>query len=153
MANDVDSVLEELKREVHKYVLFDQPDLKRTSEPTSLAILRQRQSVNSHLPIGWPTMPRGLLGKADAIVKKVVRRLLRWYINPIVDQQNRFNEAVVTALSDQRSAWQSVDDRIIDLQMQIDELRLGIGHRGSTPPSLSREQRNPGTPRARESRG
>jgi hypothetical protein len=145
MANDIDNVLEELRREVQKYVLFDQPDWQRTMEPTSLALLRQRQVVNSHLPIGWPTMPRGLFGKTDAYAKKIVRRLLRWYVNPIVDQQNRFNEAAVAAISEQRSAWLSLDETIVDLQAQIDELRLQIGRSGLEALSLSRQQRYPHT--------
>ena len=54
--------------------------------------------VNSHPPIAWPTWPRGLWPKIEALAQKVVRRLLRWYIDPIVEQQNRFNAAVAQVL-------------------------------------------------------
>ena len=65
-----------------------------------LSSLRARQWVNSHLPIGWPDMPRGIGPKLVALLQKVTRRLLRWYINPLVAQQNEFNDAVVAALQD-----------------------------------------------------
>jgi len=63
-----------------------------------LARVRFYQHVNSHLPIGWPDMPPGLLPKLRAYAQKIARRLLRWYINPLVDQQNVFNTAVTEAL-------------------------------------------------------
>ena len=64
-----------------------------------LSRVREHQRVNSHLPIGWPVMPRGLIPKLVAYAKKITRRLLRWYINPLVDQQNAYNAAVTDALA------------------------------------------------------
>jgi hypothetical protein len=55
-------------------------------------------NVNPHLPIAWPAWPKGFRAKIVALAQKVVRRLLRWYINPIVEQQNQFNLAVAQAL-------------------------------------------------------
>lgn len=63
-----------------------------------LARVRERQVVNPHLPIGWPVMPAGMRARLIAYAQKVVRRLLRWYINPIVAQQNEFNAAVTDLL-------------------------------------------------------
>ena len=54
--------------------------------------------VNPHLPIAWPSWPPGLWPKLVALMQKIVRRLLRWYIDPIVEQQNQFNAAVAQAL-------------------------------------------------------
>jgi hypothetical protein len=68
-------------------------------DPDPLSRVRLYQHVNSHLPIGWPDMPPGLLPKLRAYAQKIVRRLLRWYINPLVDQQNRFNTAVTEVLA------------------------------------------------------
>lgn len=47
--------------------------------------------ISAHLPITWETP---LIGRALALAKRVVRLLLRWYINPIVDQQNEVNASV-----------------------------------------------------------
>jgi hypothetical protein len=52
--------------------------------------------VNSHLPLLWEDM---IVGRLRAFVQRVVRRLLRWYINPIVDQQNVYNAASAKALT------------------------------------------------------
>jgi hypothetical protein len=49
-----------------------------------------------------------------AASQKVTRRLLRWYINPIVEQQNRFNAATAQALD---LIWQE----ITHLQLQLTE--------------------------------
>jgi hypothetical protein len=54
--------------------------------------------VNPHQPIAWPNWPQGLWPKVVALIQKVVRRLLRWYIDPIVEEQNHFNAAVTAAL-------------------------------------------------------
>src|SRR5947209_9562772 len=52
--------------------------------------------ISAHFPIMWrvPVAGRGL-----SLVKRVLRIGLRWYINPIVDQINDFNEATITALN------------------------------------------------------
>jgi hypothetical protein len=70
-----------------------------------LAQVRATAEVNPHLPIAWPTWPNGVWPKVEALAQKVVRRLLRWYINPIVEQQNRFNQAVTQALEEM---WQEI---------------------------------------------
>ena len=61
--------------------------------------VRRHQWVNPHLPIGWPAMPRGFVPRLRTYAQKVVRRLLRWYINPLIDQQNLYNVAVADALA------------------------------------------------------
>jgi hypothetical protein len=72
-------------------------------QPTTLDYVQATSKVNPHQPIAWPTWPKGLWPKAVALGQKVTRRLLQWYINPIVAQQNRFNKAVVQTLG---SLWQ-----------------------------------------------
>jgi hypothetical protein len=51
--------------------------------------------ISAHLPIMW-RIP--IVGRMLALLQRVIRIGLRWYINPIVDQINDFNEATVTAL-------------------------------------------------------
>jgi glycosyltransferase involved in cell wall biosynthesis len=67
--------------------------------------LRDVAEVNPHLPIAWPTWPRGFKPKVVALVQKVVRRLLRWYIDPLVAQQNHFNAATTQTLD---QLWREV---------------------------------------------
>lgn len=42
-------------------------------------------------------------GSILVLFRRILRILLRWYINPIVEQQNRFNQATVRALFELRS--------------------------------------------------
>ncbi len=53
-------------------------------------------NVSAHLPITWGGPP--LVGRGLAYAKRVTRLLLRWYINPIVEQQNNFNAAATRTL-------------------------------------------------------
>jgi len=99
----VAQVLQQLKREV-RYHRRAHGDTSADDKALGLARLaaldrvHAAARVNPHLPIAWPTWPRGLWPKIEALAQKVVRRLLRWYIDPIVEQQNRFNAAVAQVL-------------------------------------------------------
>ncbi len=102
-----------------------------------LSKVREHQRVNSHLPIGWPVMPRGLIPKLVAYAKKITRRLLRWYINPLVDQQNAYNAAVTEALATLRARVTQVEQ----LEQKQGEVRLRLQRlenwfRGQTPSPL-----------------
>jgi hypothetical protein len=63
------------------------------------ALVRQvneRWNISAHLPITWGGPP--LIGRGLAYAKRVTRLLLRWYINPIIEQQNNYNAATTRAL-------------------------------------------------------
>jgi hypothetical protein len=56
--------------------------------------LRLTEQVSAHWPLGGATLPQRLI----ALANKLVRRYLRWYINPVVEQQNAANAAFTAAL-------------------------------------------------------
>jgi predicted nucleic acid-binding protein len=56
--------------------------------------LHLREQVNAHWPLLGTTLPQRVI----ALLNKLVRRYLRWYINPIVEQQNAANAAFTIAL-------------------------------------------------------
>ncbi|MEP7191137.1 MAG: hypothetical protein ABI901_18245, partial [Roseiflexaceae bacterium] len=67
------------------------PDLElRALEPQ----LGLRERVSAHWPLPATTLPQ----RGIAQVNKLMRRYLRWYINPIVEQQNAANTATSVAL-------------------------------------------------------
>ncbi len=67
------------------------PDLDlRALEPQ----LRLRAQVNAHWPLPGRTVPQRVV----ALINKLARRYLRWYVNPIVEQQNAANAAITAAL-------------------------------------------------------
>ena len=91
--------------------------------------------VSAHLPMTW-TSP---LGHALAYAKRAVRVLLRWYINPIVEQQDLYNSAVartlveLTAYNDRLTReWQALEVRVAALEAQTGS---GIGGPEGTPGS------------------
>ncbi len=97
--------------------------------PGGVSLVALRQSVDqvndlwlvsAHLPITW-SVPG--VGTAIAYLKRATRLLLRWYINPLVEQQNRFNSAVARALVEHTTyqahltrEWQLLDERLRGLE-------------------------------------
>lgn len=94
---DVAQILEQIKREVREQYLEEQREVP-LSRAAALEEVQATSWVNPHQPIGWPHLPKGVGPKLVALLQKAVRRLLRWYINPIVEDQNRFNAAVARAI-------------------------------------------------------
>jgi hypothetical protein len=60
-------------------------------EAARLATINAHWGISSDVP---------LLGPLVVLSRRVLRLMLRWYINPIVEQQNAFNEAAVRAIHD-----------------------------------------------------
>jgi len=65
------------------------------SQDLFLALCRMDGRVEPHQPIAWPHWPPGVWPKVVALYRKIVRRLLSWYITPIVEQQNEVNAALL----------------------------------------------------------
>ncbi|MEI6044691.1 MAG: hypothetical protein WCS37_10080 [Chloroflexota bacterium] len=84
-------------------------------------------NVSAHLPITWGGPP--LIGRGLAYAKRATRLLLRWYINPIVEQQNNFNASLsrsmiqVNAYLEQltREGYE-MEQRIAALESRLAEL-------------------------------
>ncbi len=70
--------------------------------------------ISAHFPIMW-RIP--IVGRALALVQRAMRIGLRWYINPIVDQINDFNEATVTALNTLAARQEALAARIAALEL------------------------------------
>lgn len=143
-------ILRDLEREIrlHRLALGRQGPL---AQADALARVREAQWVNPHLPIGWPVMPEGFWPKLRAYAQKVTRRLLRWYINPLVEQQNVFNRAVADALDElvasvhehleARESYERMDRESLTLRLARLEQRLGpvasAGQASSAPAAPS----------------
>jgi hypothetical protein len=66
-------------------------------------------SVSAHLPL-QSALP--FVGALVVMVQRVLRLGLRWYINPIVEQQNAFNDSVVRALTELEIRQAELDRRL-----------------------------------------
>jgi hypothetical protein len=91
------------------------PDLELHAE---VAALRTRPPVSAHWPLGGATRWERLL----ALHNRVVRQYLRWYINPIVEQQNAANDALAAAIH-------SMARLDAQRRAQVAELRATRAHR------------------------
>jgi hypothetical protein len=70
-----------------------------------------------------------LVGPLLVYWRRMLRILLRWYINPIVEQQNAFNQAVSRAM--------------FDLQSENEELRVELAELRATREHPAREHTDP----------
>lgn len=84
----------------------------------SIREMEQTVWVNSHQPLAWPNWPPGIIAKLKALGQKIIRRTLQWYIDPIVQQQNQFNQATLQAVS-------ALAQEVALLQMQQNSAKPG----------------------------
>ncbi|MBC8161882.1 MAG: hypothetical protein H7Z42_11745, partial [Roseiflexaceae bacterium] len=96
-APDVGALLDELRAQVRARRLhLAQPEDDALARDLQRALdeIELHRVVSAH----WPLIGRTLPERAMALINKLVRRYLRWYINPIVEQQNAYNDAVARTL-------------------------------------------------------
>lgn len=85
-----------------------------------MARLRTMANVRTEFHSG---SARPVVGNAVRLAKRVVRRGLRWYVDPIMEQQTRFNHAVLD---------------VVD-QMRLEQERHTDEHLGPSGPPSSTE--------------
>lgn len=81
--------------------------------------LRTPATVEIEFPSG---SDRPVVGPAVRFAKRIVRRGLRWYVKPIIDQQNRFNHAVLDLAERLRLQNEQLRNELEDLRGAQDEL-------------------------------
>lgn len=118
---DVAVILEALRQEVRAR-RGEQGDVR--DDPALSAIERELHHYAEQLEITrvvsahWPLEGKSLYERSWALVNKVVRRALRWYINPIVEQQNAFNDVAARSLRLLIEAHAELRDQLADLHRQ-----------------------------------
>ena len=114
--NEVARALETIRASVRRKAGYtsatDVPTAQRSHALTELSDLAV---ISAHLPVSWSTP---VVGRAVAYSKRGMRLLLRWYINPIVEQQNAFNEALVRTIA-------SLEDRLHEIERQLPQRESG----------------------------
>ena len=93
---DVAAVIAELRHKLARPAQTpDQSaELERQALQEALHEMELTRVISAHLPL----VGHGIVGRSVALAQKIIRRLLRWYINPIVEQQNAFNDATLRTL-------------------------------------------------------
>lgn len=85
----------------------------------------QRLSVNSaDRPIvEW--RKEGVKRKLSIFLKKCIRKLLRWYINPVVDKQNEFNGIVVHTITEMLPTVEA-SRRVPEMHAEMQDMHMDM---------------------------
>ena len=93
--------------------------------------------ISAHFAIMW-RVP--VVGRALSLVQRAIRIGLRWYINPIVDQINDFNEATITALNTIVARQEALAARIAAIELGDDPNPLPVPDDIQSPLSRTAEE-------------
>jgi len=141
---DVAAILDELRDEVRaRRIALGQSELSPLERDLqrSLDEIELFRVVSAHWPLIGKTLPQ----RAMTLVNKLVRRYLRWYINPIVEQQNAYNDTVARTLRLLADAYVDLGEQIVENKAAKDQepLRPGSGQartENREPESISYRQ-------------
>lgn len=76
--------------------------------------------INQYLNPDKPILPyRKYIGRYVMLTKKFIRKILRWHINPLTQQQTAFNGAVVKAFSEVNDVFRDVTQKISILENRV----------------------------------
>lgn len=115
LEHDVAAALEQIRHAIRQRAGYSsQQEVPASPASSPLTEAADLANVSAHLPVTWDTP---IVGRAVALSKRVMRLGLRWYINPIVEQQNQFNESVVRSLL-------SLEARYEQLALQLERRQL-----------------------------
>jgi hypothetical protein len=119
---DIAAILESLRAEVRAArasagegqagISSTERELRRAVEEIEIA-----RVVSAH----WPLEGKNFYERGWAMVHRVVRRALQWYIPPIVLQQNAFNDATARSIRLLIDANAELRDQLADLRRQLDQ--------------------------------
>lgn len=70
------------------------------------------------------TSHRKFIGPVIVFAKKIMRKCLRWYINPIVYSQNEFNGSITRTINAMSTQLKLNEAVIEDMKKEISELKL-----------------------------
>lgn len=99
---DVEDIMRQIRakiaaKEITEEVNLELPGLEMDAEvEDNLRMANMTYNIQPHLPLH---SHRKILGKGIVFGKKVIRRCLKWYINPIAEQQETFNVHAVRTLN------------------------------------------------------
>ncbi|NCC33623.1 MAG: hypothetical protein EOM24_16645 [Chloroflexia bacterium] len=121
---DIATILEALRTEVRaQRMALPNEDAAAYGHAHELQRAAEQLEYTRVVSAHWPLEGKNLYEQGWALLNKVVRRYLRWYINPIVEQQNAYNEAsarTIRLLIEQNSA---LHQQLAELQRELEALR------------------------------
>jgi hypothetical protein len=91
----------------------------------NIFVLRSQENVTAYWDL--KVTSRSKLGSIAVPIKKIIRKLVSFYIEPIVAQQNTVNELISASLADLYFDNESMRDRIETLEAENEKLKC-TGH-------------------------
>lgn len=131
------AALARLERSDSESVVVVAPE---TTDPLGIASLRGPAHLLTEFQSG---SARPVIGQMIRFIKRLIRRLLRWWINPIAEQQSRFNNAQLDLVSRLHAEVETLTTTVATLTDSVtrNAKRLDLQHSDIT--SLSDEVRGP----------
>jgi hypothetical protein len=127
---DVAAILETLRAEVRaRRAAQGDDDAGLSAAERELRHAAEELEIARVVSAHWPLEGRTPYERAWALINKLVRRYLRWYINPIVEQQNAYNDASARAIRLLIEANAELRAQVAQLQRCLD------GQAVAAPPS------------------
>lgn len=131
---DIAIILEQLRSEVRAQRLaagHAEPSPAELELRRSLDEIELHRVVSAHWPLKGRTLPQRLL----VVVHKLVRRSLRWYINPIVEQQNAYNDTIARSLRLLADAYTELAAEVRTAQNSQPPEQTAPGDGDASPPA------------------
>jgi hypothetical protein len=93
----------------------------RTSPDASRARAERAWAVTAERAFEQPpTRRRGVQAYVVVPVKRVLRKLMRWYVEPVAAQQRSFNLAVLTLVDELAAEVRRLEQQVESLQARLD---------------------------------
>lgn len=89
----------------------------------NINILNNKREIAAHRPL---YSHRKIIGKFVIFSKKVARRCLKWYINPITEQQTEFNNAITPIIGKLTEITGNNVNNINDINADINDINTDI---------------------------
>jgi glycosyltransferase involved in cell wall biosynthesis len=89
-----------------------------------------RKAAVARLDELWQVQPHELTSQTPLLgeAKRAANSLTRWYVLPIVEQQNAFNAAIVHAIQQLAEVVESMNANAPALQAQVEHVRIQVEH-------------------------
>jgi FkbM family methyltransferase len=84
--------------------------------------LKEMSKTRENYAYRYVGSSRKIVGKSIVFVKKVIRKLLKWYIEPITLQQTRFNNAVTPAIGRSTELLGQLLTRVSQMEEEMKQL-------------------------------
>ena len=122
---NVEEIMVEIRKEIdekgyrNETVLFSEIPLNTGSYEDNLGALHDRYTVATYRVLE----SKGALGAIKVFFRKIIRKLIRFYVDPIVFDQNEINKITIMCLHDFYFDNETMRRKIQALEDEIKQLR------------------------------